>query len=220
MNREDYINAQGIESEKLKEISRYLSANQIRINFFTSKFYKMDIQIDKSYYSTIDDPKTLGRFVNGMLGSGLAPKYIAMNAYLVSTPNLKGKGNANSPIFGQSRAVLFPSNGHDVIKVALSNAFGRIANKQEYDISYKMTNAGLGKYIAETKEQYSDFAVVVAEYIEGKPSGIFKAQQIGNEINQKIADRGLNFKIADTHYQNVLKTKDGRYVIIDYGMAD
>lgn len=194
---------------------------QMEINVFTNTLLFMDTSITEEYYDTISNPSKLGEFVKGMLDAGLASKHIAMNSYLVCSKELKGSNiNEKNPVFGQSRAVLFPENGKNILKVALSKSMGATGNKREVEVSNILVKNGMGRYIAKTLEEYSDYSVIRAEFINGKFPTPEDTKEFEDIFHSNLERKGLDeqVRVYDIHNRNVLQRPDGSIVLIDYGL--
>ena len=213
INNQSYISA-------LNGFAGFAAALQMGMNTVSGALQSVYI-IDGKYVGAIDNIDKLSEFIAKCIEIGVPPKYVSYNAYLISTPTIKGdgsEGDEDSPRWGQSRVVLFPKNNDNLVyKVALSG-FGIRSNKSETLISQKFVSNGGGDLLSEVLYNTPNSAIISAQRV------IVRKTPNHNDIN-KLKDRLIEFTkdhsipldiTADIHEDNV-GYKNGHCVAIDYG---
>lgn len=196
---------------------------QMSLTTVTSLFNTI-YDIDASFEGTISDKKVLAKFVDLSIKSGMPPKNVIYNIYLISTPELRGEKISIKA--GQSRAVIFPDNDERVVYKCATNGFGIQSNRVEKSVTDLSISKfkELQKYIALTTEMYQSGALVVQERVlptdlsERKASYKAFAAQLKSWI---IAHPDFTYNIGDIHYDNIGKSiRTNEWVAIDYGIAN
>ena len=173
-------------------------------------------KIDSSYYGVVNTPDKLAEFVLKCIEGKIPPKYVAYNATIISSPELKGdeENVEDNPVMGQSRAVLFPRNKGIVYKIAISR-WGIQANQNEYNVCKQGKGTELLNHLVQTTSTHK-FAINVAERVKPlKFHGLAVSDSI--QIQNALRKIGVNFKIIDTHEGNFGRDSSGRAKLLDYG---
>ena len=207
-------------------ISNYFMQSQIHMNYFVNAIDMNTSYIAPRYRNKIHTPDKLGEFVSKCISSGILPKYVCYNAWLIADKNLTGSANEYDPVKGVSRMVFFPTDKSIVYKVAISG-LGLGSNKNEAMVSKVLKGSPVAKYFALTTASYGDGAVITQERITFEkgntppaPDGM-TGSKIQQEINKWAKEKNIPnpFEIDDLHDNNlVYDKKRGHYVILDYGM--
>ena len=205
----------------LNEISGNLSKLQMDMNAITGVLSNCFV-VDKKYKNSINDIELLSEFVDNSIKSGIPPKYIMYNTYILSTDKIKGngdKGNENAPIAGQFRAVLFPGND-SVYKVALSG-IGVKSNKSECDISNIFKKKNGADLISLATDHSKNYAVVTAEELDTNEK-ILPSQlmDLRSELDDFCKTNQIPLNISgDIHSKNA-GYKNGKLAALDYGWVE
>ena len=151
-------------SNWLKVISTHLENLPMGMNLITNSIKHMWI-ISDSYSNTINNPSTLAEFVERCIKAQIPPKYIAYNAWKVTTPELNGYGTEFKPAWGQSRCVFFPKDKPNLVYKFALQYWGMRANKNEVDITKICKNEGCDDIIAKVVNIYKDHAMIACERV-------------------------------------------------------
>lgn len=191
-----------------------------------SKCFKGVYVIDKAYEGTINDIEVLGKFVDDMISSGIPAKYISFNVYMAASKELKGKGSALHPIWGQTRLVLFPDSMKDVVlKVAIGPA-GRISNNSEATYYMRVKKTEYGKYFCPVKEMTANRCVEKMSRADCDRDGFRRRgsetpSSLANQLENIARDAARHIRglpvLHDIHEFNIGFIGD-QLVCIDYGM--
>lgn len=205
----------------LNEISADLSVFQMAMNAITGALSNAFI-VDRKYKNSINNIELLSEFVENSIKSGIPPKYIMYNMYIMSTSEIKGdgkKGNEDAPIAGQFRAILFPGN-KSVYKVALSG-IGIKSNKSECDISdiFKKNNGD--HLISVTTGHTKNYAIISAEELDTKTTfNAFQLVDLKDKLDEFCIEHEIPLSISrDIHEKNA-GFKNGKLAALDYGWVD
>lgn len=193
---------------------------QIGINVITSSM-KQVYQIDQCFIETIESIDELDRFVKLCINNNIPPKYVAYNAYLISSKDIRGSAKINKPIMGQSR-VVFMNAKNTVYKIALSN-MGIQGNRTELAVFNNMKKINLDHLLAKvlgttrfnTVNEYEKVTFNTTTIMNmSKKQSI--AHSLAEQIKQGLMHANQNYAISDIHYDNIgLRGKQP--VVIDYG---
>ena len=198
---------------------------QISMNMLTSAIDEKNI-INSAFIGEIKNVAILDIFVNECIKAGIPPKYIAYNTWLVSDPCIRGNGAKWKPVWGQTRAVLFPPAGRVVYKIALSGS-GITSNDAEVRVSKLFVDMDRVDLIAPIVRTWKNGTIVAMEAVKSKGTPSYAAiLNYSKEVNSIIKDyeaksgKKLNIKISDQHKDNVMyDTHYGCYRSIDYGIG-
>lgn len=192
---------------------------QMGINFISGALQNLYI-VDARYIECISNIEDLSEFINDAIKSGMPPKYISYNAYILSTKALKGDGTNGSetkPCWGQTRVVFFPDNNKSIVHKIALNGFGIRCNRIESQATDLFKNNGGAHLIAPIINSTDTFTIVSAErivmgdMIPGK-----SLSSIQSDISTFIRVHKLPISIEDLHPGNI-GIKGDHYVVADYG---
>lgn len=173
-------------------------------------------QLDSGYKGVIDKPEVLANFVSEALKTGMPGKYLVNNIYLACHPSIKGYPDVNKPLMGFGRLTLLPK-GDIIYKVAI-NQYGIRSNKNDFAVMNAVKGTPISHMFADTTMTH-DYIVNVMEKIKAgsafEPNPV-EAAKLGEAINKGLEDMDVGFKIYDIK-SDAFGTKDGKYVILDYG---
>lgn len=193
---------------------------QFGINTLTASL-KHVYQIDARFRESITDINQLDKFVARCIMNNIPPKYIAYNAYLISSKEIRGSAKINKPIMGQSR-VAFLNSKNTVYKIALSSA-GIHSNKVEEKVFEDFEKKHIERYLARVLSVTLNHTVMEYEKVYVKSVNVFNAikqhklaQKINDEVNNALRDIGVKYRISDIHENNI-GMRGNQPVIIDYG---
>ena len=220
------VDIQDLDSETIKSLNmvvRLLMRIQISLNYISSAFNNMHI-IDASFYKSIKSLDLLDEFVGKCIESGVPPKYVAYNAWLISDECIRGSGEYK-PIFGHARATLFPPNQKIVLKIALSG-LGTVSNETESRFTKIFVDMDRIDLIAPVIKDFKNNAIVAMERVNGNfdlSSKVLKeyTKKANDALTeyQKRTGQKLNIKVGSQHIGNV--AFDNKYKVyrsIDYGV--
>lgn len=211
--------------EALADFGNDLAHVQMSLNSITNSILQSDY-LNKQFWGTISDAKTLARFVKGCISAGLPPKFMMFNTWLISSDDLRG-GTNYDPIWGQSRGVFFPiSNTNVVYKFALSG-WGVSSNKTECDVTQILSNTGDPSdllIIPKVLNQFEEYTLLEMERLDidesrpGNPDDVSERFENAIQKYNTRNHRTMELSINDLHSKNVgYDRKRNCDVIIDYG---
>lgn len=211
--------------KNMNDLVYSLNRIQFSLNQLTSALDDRNI-VNSQFIGCIKSCAMLDIFVKSCIDAGIPPKYIAYNTWLVADECIRGKGDKFKPVWGQTRAVLFPPNDKVVYKVALSGA-GIISNEAEERTSRVFVDAGRVDLIAPILRTWRHTSIVAMQRIksQGKPSYarlVAFSKDINNTVKkyEESSGKKLNVKITDLHKDNVMyDIENGVYRCIDYGIT-
>lgn len=228
-------------SDFLVNVSHIFINMQMTLNAFSNAIDTDSGYVAPMYRNKIKTPEKLGEFVRKLIDSGISPKYVAYNAWLIANKSLKGNNKRYDPKAGQSRVVFFPEDDKIVYKIAMSG-FGVSANNNEDRVTKMVKSTDVEKHFALILDNYSNGAVVKQQrtindfynknndsdpiisnsykrLIESSKAG--STSQIIQDIEEWQRDNKIPnpISITDLHAKNFgVDTRRGVYVIFDYGM--
>lgn len=211
-----------IDKDKLEivnNIANKLARLQLGLNSITASITQSYV-VDGKYKDCVNNCEDLSKFIQNSIESGIPPKYIMYNIYILSSDKIKGdasQGNENDPIWGQTRLVLFPVDKQIVHKVALSG-WGLRANKAEENISKRFNKLGhndlLANIVSTTKNRY---IVDAQRAIMDKDVSYDKINELKTNIDSVCKSNKINIDLTfDIHEKNV-GIINNKLVAIDYG---
>ena len=200
---------------------------QISLNFISTALNEDSmLLIDKRFYKSIKSLDLLDEFVGRCIQTGVPPKYVAYNAWLISDECIRGTGEYK-PIFGHARATLFPPNKKIVLKIGLSG-LGTVSNETESRFSKIFEDMDRVDLIAPVIKDFKNNAIIAMERVDGKfdlskaeLTNYAKTASKALEDYQKNTGKKLNIKlsVASQHIGNVaFDYKYNVYRSIDYGV--
>lgn len=209
--------------KKLNEFANIASDLQMGMNSISGCLQHV-YEINARYLNSIHNIEDLSLFVGKCIQSGIPPKYISYNAYLISDSSIKGdgiKGDKDNPKWGQSRVVFFPLDNKNIVyKIALSG-FGIRANKSEYDISEVFEKNGGSHLIAKVIKNISNFYIISMELVEDRK--IDELHPDIDDLKRKLynftKDHNIPLDIRDDIRHKNVGYKNGKCVALDYGMS-
>lgn len=179
-------------------------------------------RVSSEYYASIDDPETLGRFVDALIQTGIPSKYIVNNVYRVCKKSMIGDVNKDKPIMGFGRLTLIPPEGDIVYKVAI-NGYGVRSNKNDIlimDAIRSANNFYLNNSFAKVSQSYVNNTINSMQKVKAgrkyEPS-IFEAKNLANTINRELEKNNIKLKIVDIKPDAFGVNEDGNFVMLDYG---
>ena len=216
-------NANGEVNDKLEYINKFAAICnnlQMAVNCITGIISGI-YTVDGEYIHSVGNIIELSQFIELMIKDAFPSKYIAYNAYIVSSTKLSGeKGDENNPIWGQTRLVFFPSNKKDSIyKIALSGA-GITSNKIEFNISEKFSHVPkLCDLIAKTSGITKNGCIITAERVIIPDKGRYDGDvtSLKSDIDKLCKENNIKFEISDVHSRNIGIKQNGNPCVIDYG---
>lgn len=179
--------------------------------------------IDKKYLHTINDVKTLSKFVSSMIQSGIPSAQVAYNTWCVMSEDFDDRrfflyekdGTFKAPRWGQTRVVFFPANKpKEVLKIAL-NSGGLIANKRENQIYEQYKKCGKQDILAKPLNAYENYTIITMEKLSTLNGSSSVASDIKNKLDA-IANKQNVHRIGDINDTNIGRREDGSYAVIDY----
>ena len=211
----------------LNDVVRILMRTQISLNFISTALNEDSmLLIDKRFYKSIKSLDLLDEFVGRCIQTGVPPKYVAYNAWLISDECIRGTGEYK-PIFGHARATLFPPNKKIVLKIGLSG-LGTVSNETESRFSKIFEDMDRVDLIAPVIKDFKNNAIIAMERVDGKfdlskaeLTNYAKTASKALEDYQKNTGKKLNIKlsVASQHIGNVaFDYKYNVYRSIDYGV--
>lgn len=215
-NNDEYKDQKDI-VEVLNEFVNFVNELQMGMNILSSSLKSIYI-IDKDWMESINDMETLGKFVDACLENGIPPKFIALNATLVASPNIKGDADHNKPIWGQTRLVFFPPNGKTIYKIAISE-MGVISNKAEADIWNKIKDDKNAVVFAATPNHSKNYSVIEMERVNTKTPSKEDINSVRAAAVKLMKDLKIPLKINDLHFRNI-GYRGNQPVILDYGISN
>lgn len=226
----------------LANVSHTFINMQMNLNTFTNAIDTDKGYVAPMYRNKIKTPEKLGEFVRKLIDSGISPKYIAYNAWLIANKSLKGNSKRYEPKAGQSRVVFFPEDEKIVYKIAMSG-FGVSANNNEYQVTKMVKSTDVEKHFALILDNYSNGAVVKQQRaindfynttnnsdpiisnsykrLIANSSKEGSTSSIKQDIDEWQRDNKIPnpIMITDLHAKNFgIDTRRGVLVIFDYGM--
>ena len=212
----------------MNRIVKCLLRFQISLNFISTTLNAdTSLLISKSQYKTIKSLDLLDEFVDKCVHSGVPPKYVAYNAWLIADECIRGNGKYK-PMFGHARGTIFPPDERIVLKFGLCGN-GVVSNETEEDLSDLYVNKmGRADLIAPVVKSFPKHAIVAMERIKGNFD--LSTKELHNyadvvaaalEDYQKRTGAKLNFVITrnSQHIGNVaFDEKYKMYRSIDYGV--
>ena len=213
--------------KSLNDIVRILMRIQISLNFISTALNEDSMMlIDKRYYKSIKSIDLLDEFVSRCIQSGVPPKYVAYNAWLISDECIRGT-DEYKPIFGHARATLFPPNKKIVLKIGLSG-LGTVSNETESRFSKIFEDMDRVDLIAPVIKDFKNNAIIAMERVDGnfdlsktELTNYAKTASKALEDYQEKTGKKLNIKlsVASQHIGNVaFDYKYNVYRSIDYGV--
>lgn len=213
--------------KSLNDIVRILMRIQISLNFISTALNEDSMMlIDKRFYKSIKSLDLLDEFVGKCIQSGVPPKYVAYNAWLISDECIRGTGEYK-PIFGHARATLFPPNKKIVLKIGLSG-LGTVSNETESRFSKIFEDMDRVDLIAPVIKDFKNNAIIAMERVDGnfdlsktELTNYAKTASKALEDYQEKTGKKLNIKlsVASQHIGNVaFDYKYNVYRSIDYGV--
>lgn len=214
-----------IDKDKLEIVNiigRQLGRLQLGLNYITATITQSYI-VDARYNGSVDNCEDLSKFVQNAIESGIPPKYIMYNAYILSSEKIKGdgsQGNENDPIWGQSRLVMFPPRDKIVHKIALSG-WGLRANKVEETISKRFNKLGHSDLLANIVSTSNNRYIVDAQRaVMDENISDDKIVDLRANIDSVCKSNKINIDMTfDIHKKNV-GIINNKLVAIDYGNID
>ena len=207
----------------LNDWINFISQMQLRINAFTTAFYRDRYYLSMKYRNTIDDLFTMSRFVKAMIAKGIPAKYIMMNAYIAATDKINSlsSGDNSVPVSGESRGILFPEDSKHIFKFALSG-WGITSNKAEYDMYNKIKSMPIAKNFAKIEQEYGIFTGILCERIHGdtldNSNRTVDVDAFRNRINSELKKNNVDIVVEDLHRGNIMfDDRSKELKIIDYG---
>ncbi len=219
----DEYNANGEVNDKLEYINKFAAICnnlQMAVNCITGIIAGV-YTVDGEYKHSVGNITELSQFIELMIKDAFPSKYIAYNAYIVSSINLSGEeGDENNPIWGQTRLVFFPSDKKDSIyKIALSGA-GITSNKIEFNTSERFSRIPkLHDLIAKTPYITNNGCIITAERLIIPDGGRYDGDisSLKSEIDKLCKENNIRFEISDVHSRNIGLKQNGSPCVIDYG---
>lgn len=212
--------------QSLNDLVKMIEFIQFGLTSLTNAIQKVHL-IDLKYMNSIDDRDSLSRFVYGCVQNGIPPKFIAYNAWLISSENLRGSASKYKPIGGQTRCVFFPNdNKNEILKIATSG-IGINANKNEIRFSDFIKKSGeedMIKISALITHTYPEDAIVAMERVVdrvGKHPDLVTLREVKSKY-QDFTKRHpeLRLIVSDFNDGNVMWSSDkDMWVCIDYGLG-
>lgn len=211
----------------LNNLVTLLMRIQISLNFISTALNGNNmLLIDKSQYKSIKSLDLLDEFVGKCIHSGVPPKYVAYNAWLISDECIRGNGQYK-PMFGHARATLFPPNDKIVLKIGLSG-LGTVSNETEERVSQIYVNMDRVDLIAPVVKTFKTNSIIAMERVNGnfdltKKELTDYADKACDALEeyQKKSGKSLGIKISrgSQHIGNVAYDKKYHtYRSIDYGI--
>ena len=216
-------NINGEVNDKLEYINKFAAICnnlQMAVNCITGIISGI-YTVDGEYKYSVGNITELSQFIELMIKDAFPSKYIAYNAYIVSSNKLSGEeGDEDNPIWGQTRVVFFPSDKKDSIyKIALSGA-GITSNRIEFNTSERFSYIPkLHNLIAKTSYITKNGCIITAERVTIPDRGVYNGDtaSLKNEIDKLCKDNNIRFEISDVHSRNIGLRQDGSPCVIDYG---
>lgn len=211
-----FLNSMNTFAAYIMELS--FAINQITYNM--SHIYEIDLR----YMGSCDDPDRIAKMAEEMVKHHFPTKYIMRNIYIVANRSIRGeRANELSPIWGQTRVVMFPDNPDIVYKFAY-NTLGYRSNRNEIYISNFFKGTDLSKYLAGITWNSKNAYGVAAERVNSKTNfNDGQVENVVNKLNNYIKQKNAHFIITDVHSANVGvrgNGSNGEPVVIDYGLTD
>lgn len=225
----------------LANVSHTFINMQMNLNTFTNAIDTDKGYVAPMYRNKIKTPEKLGEFVRKLIDSGISPKYVAYNAWLIANKSLKGNGKRYDPKAGQSRVVFFPEDEKIVYKIAMSG-FGVSANNNEDQVTKMVKSTDIEKHFALILDNYSNGAVVKQERAINDFHGTLGSDPIMSSLYEKFQDEASKegsisdikqdveewqrdnkvpnpIDIHDLHAKNIgIDSRRKAWVMFDYGM--
>lgn len=208
--------------EYFRTIITILEGLSLGMNVITGAIKNAPIA-DLTYEGSITNLEDLDKFVYELIKSGIPPKYVAYDLWLLCDKSIKGEDEEYKPIWGQSRVVLFPPKDiNNVYKVAISG-MGLDSNMTESRITDMFKNdEEMTNYVAHVTGSYDKNAVIKMERVEVGPDVKFNEEQskiLQSKIAKSLQNKGASFTIKDIHRDNVgISKRTGEVVCFDYGL--
>ena len=210
----------------LNDLVAMIEFIQFGITSLTNAIQKVHL-IDLKFMNSIDDREALSKFVYGCVQNGIPPKFVAYNAWLISSENIRGSSAKYKPVGGQTRCVFFPNdNKKEILKIATSG-IGINANKNEIRFSEFIKKSGeedMIKLSALITHTYAEDAIVAMERVVdkvGKHPDLIALREVKSKY-QDFTKRHpeLRLVVSDFNDGNVMWSSDkDMWVCIDYGLG-
>jgi hypothetical protein len=193
------------------------------LNLITNQIDKFALCIDKRYEKSISQPEIFSEFIFKLLSARIPPKYVAYNAYLVTTDEFNGYNGKYEPKWGQSRCVFFPKNKPDIVYKFPMQMWGQKANKNEAQVTnlLKAKKIDTHNLIAAVTKTYQNYMLIEQEkcsdvtVVDVSQDLINKFKVLPDHVPE-LKKYGFNFE--DLSYANFGRNNSGEIVIRDYGM--
>lgn len=207
----------------IKALSTLYEVIPMALNLITNQIDKFALCIDKRYEKSISQPEIFSEFIFKLLSARIPPKYVAYNAYLVTTDEFNGYNGKYEPKWGQSRCVFFPKNKPDIVYKFPMQMWGQKANKNEAQVTnlLKAKKIDTHNLIAAVTKTYQNYMLIEQEkcsdvtVIDVSQDLINKFKVLPDHVPE-LKKYGFNFE--DLSYANFGRNNSGEIVIRDYGM--
>jgi hypothetical protein len=212
--------------QSLNDLVHMMEIIQLGLNSLTNAIQKVHL-IDLKFMNSISDRDALSKFAYDCIVNGIPPKFIAYNAWLISSENLRGSSPKYKPVGGQTRCVFFPNdNKNEILKIATSG-LGITSNKNEIrfsDFIKKSNEQDMIDISALVTNSYAENAILSMERIVdrvGKHPDLMTLQTMKSQYKQFTARHPeLRLVVSDFNDGNVMWSSDkNRWVCIDYGLG-
>ena len=213
--------------QALNDIVHMMEFIQIGLNSLTNAIQKVHL-IDLKYMNSITDRNALSKFAYDCIMNGIPPKFVAYNAWLIASEDLRGSASKYKPVGGQTRCVFFPNdNKNEILKIATSG-LGLTSNKNEIRFSDFIKKSGEQDMIeisALVTNSYTEDAMLSMERIIDRV-GKHPDLQTLMSIKSKYRDftkrhPELRLNVSDFNDGNVMWSSDrDKWVCIDYGLGN
>ena len=207
----------------IKVLSTLYEVIPMALNLITNQIDKFALCIDKRYEKSISQPEIFSEFIFKLLSARIPPKYVAYNAYLVTTDEFNGYEGKYEPKWGQSRCVFFPKNKPDIVYKFPMQMWGQKANKNEAQVTnlLKAKKIDTHNLIAAVTKTYQNYMLIEQEkcsdvtVVDVSQDLINKFKVLPDHVPE-LKKYGFNFE--DLSYANFGRNNSGEIVIRDYGM--
>jgi hypothetical protein len=212
--------------QSLNDLVHMMEIIQLGLNSLTNAIQKVHL-IDLKFMNSISDRDALSKFAYDCIVNGIPPKFIAYNAWLISSENLRGSSPKYKPVGGQTRCVFFPNdNKNEILKIATSG-LGITSNKNEIrfsDFIKKSNEQDMIDISALVTNSYAENAILSMERIVDRV-GKHPDLQTLMSVKSKFRDftkrhPELRLNVSDFNDGNVMWSSDrNKWVCIDYGLG-